>query len=174
MQATATLRNGLEVTVRDVRSDDRDRLVRAFRGLERQTVYTRFFRYVDAPTEAQLKRATEFDSKRESALVVTIGRGADEVIIGGGRYVATPSEGGARAAEVAFLVEEDYQGLGIAGLLLRHLVEIGRARGLTRLEADVLTENGSMLRVFKRSGLPMRQRREGGVVHIELTLSGPG
>jgi RimJ/RimL family protein N-acetyltransferase len=167
MQTTATLKNGLEVSIREIRADDRDRLGRAFRGLRRETVYTRFFRYVDEPTEAQLKRATEFDPQQEMALIVTTG-GSDEIIIAGGRYIASAHD--RTSAEIAFLVEEDYQGLGIAGLLLHTLADIGRGRGLKRFEAEVLSENGSMLRVFSRTGWPMRQRREGGVVHIELSL----
>jgi len=168
MHTTATLKNGLEVTVRAIRPDDRDRLARAFRGLERETVYTRFFRYVDEATEAQLKRATEFDAEHEMALVVTTGEASEEAIIAGGRYIASAKD--PLSAEIAFLVEEDYQGQGIAGLLLRQLAEIARHHGVARFEAEVLSENGSMLRVFSRSGMPMRQRREGGVVHVELSL----
>ena len=107
MQTTATLKNGLEVTVRDIRSDDRDRLSRAFCGLERETVYTRFFRYASDLTERQLSRATEFDPQQETALVVTTGSGADETIVAGGRYIVFAPE--RRSAEIAFLVEEDYR-----------------------------------------------------------------
>ena len=35
----------------------------------------------------------------------------------------------------------------------------------------MLSENPSMLRVFERTGLPMRKRSEGGIVHLELTLA---
>jgi RimJ/RimL family protein N-acetyltransferase len=164
----ATLRNGLEISIRHVRPDDAPRLLRAFRKLKRATVYTRFFRYVEAPTEAQLDRATHPDPAREVALVVTLPEGGDEIVIAGGRYVA--AGGGAGAAEVAFMVEEDYQGLGICGRLLRELAELARAHRLSRFDAEVLAGNGSMLRVFARSGLPMKQRREGGVVHVELAL----
>ena len=71
---------------------------------------------------------------------------------------------------MAFTVEEDYQGLGIASLLFGHLVRIARAQGLSRLEADVLAVNQSMLKVFRRSGLPMYQRAEGETVHIAFAL----
>ena len=174
MHTTATLKNGLEVSIRPIRVDDRERLARAFRSLDRESVYTRFFRYVTELTDEQLKRATEVDPEREVALVVTIGSGADEIIIAGGRYVASSAKGGERSAEIAFTVEEDYQGLGIAALILRHLTAIGRQRKIASFEADVLSENRSMLRVFARSGLPMKQRRDGGVIHVELSLAAPG
>ena len=170
---TARLGNGLVVTIRHVRADDRDRFARAFRKLQRDTVYTRFFRYVSEPTDAQLTRASEPDPSREVALVVTTGTGADEIIIAGGRYVASMTAQGKRTAEVAFMVEEDYQRLGLAGRTLDHLVEIGRGQQIASFEADVLSGNAAMLRVFARSGLPMSQRREGDVVHVELSLDGP-
>ena len=166
--ATATLRNGVAVTIRHVRPEDRDRLAQAFRNLERETVYTRFFRYVTEPTDEQLRRATQSDPERGVALVVTTGSGADEVIIAGGRYMLPAGSGD--AAELAFMVEEDYQGLGIAGRILGHLADIARRQGIARFEAEVLSRNASMLRVFARSGLPMKQRREGDTVHVELSL----
>ena len=172
--ATDTLRNGTAVTIRHVRPDDRDRLARAFRNLERETVYTRFFRYVTELTEEDLRRATQTDPGREVALVVTTGSGADETIIAGGRYMLPAALGDRRAAEVAFMVEEDYQGLGVAGRILRHLAEIGRRQGLSRFDAEVLSRNAAMLRVFARSGLPMKQRREGDTVHVELSLEETG
>ena len=79
---------------------------------------------------------------------------------------------GSRSAEVAFTVEEDYQGKGVAGRLIRHLVDVARECGIARFEADVLTGNKAMLNVFARSGLPMLQKREDGVVHVTLALTG--
>jgi ribosomal protein S18 acetylase RimI-like enzyme len=67
-------------------------------------------------------------------------------------------------------VEEDYHRLGIAGRVLRHLTDIARAKGITAFEAEVLSQNRSMLAVFERSGLLMRKRLEDGVLHVTLSL----
>ena len=45
------------------------------------------------------------------------------------------------AAEVAFVVIDDYQGQGIGAALLRHLAAIARSAGLKELVAEVLPEN---------------------------------
>jgi RimJ/RimL family protein N-acetyltransferase len=166
----ATLKNGVAVTIRDLRPDDRERMAKAVRNLDRESIYTRFFSYRSELTEAGLDRIMRFDSEREVVLVVTIGAGADETVIGSGRYVVSSAEQGERSAEVAFMVEEDYHGLGIAGRLLRHLAEIAREHGIASLEAEVLALNAAMLAVFERSGLPMQKRREGGTVHVTLSL----
>ena len=166
---TTTLKNGLAVTVRELRPDDRERMARAVRSLDAQTIYTRLFSHRKELTEAGLDRIMRTDPQCEVAIVATTGCGDDESIVGAGRYVVT-TDAPLRKAEVAFTVEEDFQGQGIAGRLLQALAAVARARGIAVFEADVLSENPSMLRVFERSGLPMRKRNEGGVLHVELTL----
>jgi RimJ/RimL family protein N-acetyltransferase len=167
LPASATLKNGTVVTLRPLRADDRQRLATAIRGLDAQTIYTRLFSHRKELTEAGLDRAMRVDDEREVVIVAATGRSADEAIIGGGRYVVT----GEGRAEIAFTVEEDYQGQGLAGRLFAALVDLARQRGITIFEAEVLSGNPSMLRVFERTGLPMRKRSEGGIVHLELTLA---
>ena len=167
--ATERLRSGLEVTVRPLRVDDRDKVANAVRHLDRDSVYTRLFSYRTALTEAGLDRIMRVDPERDEMLVVTIGAGARETVIASGRFIGD-GNGGERSAEIAFVVEEEYQGQGLAGRLLRHLAAIARQRGLAALTAEVLAKNKAMLTVFARSGLPMRRRQDGGVVHVTLLL----
>ena len=164
----ATLRDGTAATIRALRADDRERMATAVRGLDRESIYTRLFSYRSELTEAALDRIMRFDPDREVALVVTVGRAPDEVVVAGGRYVVT--DPALHSAEVAFMVEEDFHGRGIAGRLLRHLAAIARERGIATLEAEVLAGNRAMLAVFARSGLPMTTRPEDGIVHVTLAL----
>lgn len=166
----ATLRDGTPVTIRMMRPDDRDRLVAAFAKLDRQSVYTRFFSYRNELPEGPLNRIDQIDLVRLAALVVSLGSGADEQIIGSATYVASDAPDGQRSAEVAFTIEEDYQRQGLARRLLDALAGIARRHGIARFEAEVLAANRSMLAVFERSGLPMTRRHERGVIHIALEL----
>lgn len=166
----AIIKDGTPVTIRAARTDDRPKIRRAFRNLSRDTVYTRFFGYKSDVSDAELQRITGSDFNREVALLVTIASGDEEVVIGGGSYFQIESDRPARSAEVAFIVEEDYQGLGVASLLMEHIVRIARERDLTRLKADVLLRNLPMLAVFRRSGLPMTLEREGDVAHVTMSL----
>jgi GNAT superfamily N-acetyltransferase len=77
-------------------------------------------------------------------------------------------------AEIAFVVEEDYHGRGLASRLLRHLARVARDQGVTTFEADVLAGNAPMQAVFERTGWPTRKRREGDTVHVSMTLPGGG
>ena len=171
-----TLRSGVSITIRAVRFTDKAGIASAFRRLDPESIYTRFSQAKGALSDEELKTATEVDFERVVALVATVESGGRETIIGGGRYVAFNSAAG-RTAEVAFIVEEDYQGQGIATRILNHLVRIAREKGVDQFEAEVLPGNTSMLAVFSRSGLPMKQSRTEGVVHVRLSLSdrsGPG
>lgn len=168
---TETLKNGAAVTIRAVRPDDKARLSDAFAQLEPESVYTRFFQHKQQLSNDELRAATEVDFDEVGALVVTASSRGREVIIGGGRYIVLDPAAVPRSAEVAFLVEEDYHGLGIAGRLLGHLVALARTADIASLEADVLPQNQAMLAVFARSGLPMQRQSADGVVHVTLSLA---
>ena len=119
---------------------------------------------------AELDRFSATDFVNFVALAAVVGSGADETVIGGATYVVLPSADGARVAEVAFTIEEDYQGQGLAGKLLAMLADIARQHGIDRFEADVLAGNAPMLKVFERSGLPLTKTRDGGVTHVVMDL----
>jgi len=171
--AAETLKGGTAVSVRAIRPDDRQSLGVAFSKLEPASVYTRFFSHRGQPSDEELRAATEVDFERTVALVVTIpDGGGDETIIGAGRYILNGPPGTGSGAEVAFTVEEDFHGQGMAGLLLKHLARIARRQGVSELTAEVLPGNRGMLAVFARSGLPMKSTTEDGVVHVALSLAG--
>ena len=102
----------------------------------------------------------------EVALLAVARESGREVIAGGGRYIAVQPG----TAELAFTVVDEFQGLGLASALLRHLTALARAAGLREFVAEVLSNNTAMLRVFERSGLRMERKRENGVVHITLQV----
>lgn len=55
------LKNGTAAIIRAIRPDDKGRIVEAFRNLESESVYTRFFRHKSELTDAELKTITEED-----------------------------------------------------------------------------------------------------------------
>ena len=165
--AADELRDGTAVTIRTIRKNDRAGLLTAFEHLDQESVYTRFFTYKRELTEMDLHELTEVNPKRVVALVVTKRISGEEKLIGGGRYCADVT---LKSAELAFMTDDAYRGRGIASLVLQHLVRIGRANGISIFEADVLAQNQAMLAVFRRSGLPMKKRADGSIIHLNLSL----
>ena len=172
--AHETLKNGLQVTIRSIRPDDGEALLAAFKELEDRTVYLRFFGPKQEISSKELTEAIDVDFVRAVALVTCMQSGAGEKIIGAGRYIAFGDADPPDMAEVAFTVEEDYQGLGIAGKMLRHLVVIAKQKGIVQFHAEVLPQNKGMLAVFNRSGFPVEQEFDEGIAHITLSLGGGG
>ena len=170
--AQETLKNGLQVTIRAIRPEDRDALLAAIKELEERTVYLRFFGPKNEFSQRELTEATEVDFVRTVALVTCLQDSAGEKIIGAGRYIAFGSADPPDRAEVAFTVEEDYHGLGIAGKMLRHLAVIAKQKGVAQFHAEVLPQNKGMLAVFTRSGFPVKQEFEEGLAHVILSLEG--
>jgi GNAT superfamily N-acetyltransferase len=111
------------------------------------------------------RQLTEIDYISVVVLLATIGASQQETVIGLGRYVAS-----GHAAEVAFVVAEDYVGRGIAERLLHHLTYIARENGIAKFEADVRAKNEPMLAVFRDSGLPMTKTTADGITHVTLLL----
>ncbi len=170
--AIETLRNGLEVTIRAIRPDDREALIAALKELDERTLYYRFFGAKDNFSEQELTEATDVDFVHTVALVTCIPDGSAEKIIGAGRYIAFGKAEPPDRAEVAFMVEEDYHGLGIASRILKHLAGIAKQKGILKFQAEVLPGNKAMLAVFQRSGFPLEQESSEGLTHITLLLSG--
>jgi RimJ/RimL family protein N-acetyltransferase len=168
--AQEILRDGTPVTIRAIRKSDKARLLAAFRALDREGVYRRFFSPKTDLTDAELDQVTDVDFRQIVALLATCSQAnGEEMLIGDGRYAATAGEN-PKQAELAFIVAEPYRGRGVASLLLRHLARIAQDAGLSAFEADVLAYNEAMLAVFQRSGLPIYRQREGDIVHVTLCL----
>ena len=163
------LRDGRPALIRALRADDLGRLERAFAQLDRETIYTRYFSHRKGLMDADRATIAHVDFVDRADLLVTVGEGDDEVVIGSGMYVIDP-RADPQSAEVAFVVDEDYRGQGLASALLAALVEIARRHGLRRFTAEVLAHNAPMLAVFKRCGLPMTSRSESGIVMLGFEL----
>jgi len=166
------LKNGIQVTVRTIRPDDKDALLAAFKELDERTIFLRFFGIKKELSKEELKILTEVDFDRTVSLVMCLQSEAKEIIIGGGSYFAFGHADPLDMAEVSFTVEEDYHGLGIASITLGHLARIAKEKGIEQFHAEVLPENKGMLAVFKRSGFPHKQEYADGFVHVVLSLAG--
>jgi GNAT superfamily N-acetyltransferase len=72
-------------------------------------------------------------------------------------------------AEIAFVVDEAYQRLGISTYLFKFLVRLAKERGIKGFWADVLASNTAMMKVFHKSGLSVLTEMEDGVFdHVTI------
>jgi RimJ/RimL family protein N-acetyltransferase len=161
------LRDGALITIRALRPEDRDDLVAAVGRLSPRSLYRRFFGPKRSFSKAEISYFVDIDFERHVALVATIEERRRPVIVASARYIVVePGE-----AEVAFIVADAWQNRGIGARMLRHLAALAREAGIKTFVADVLPDNLGMLKVFERSGMRIRQKRETGSVHLTMQLA---
>lgn len=157
------------MAIRPIRPDDADALRAFHHRLSPDSVRRRFFGVHPDLFDREVLRFTRLDVKNEAALVATI----EGEIIGVGRYSRV---GGGDSAEVAFVVEDDYQGHGIGTELLTLLAQVAWGDGIRRFVADTLFDNRAMLDLFYHTerALSVADRTiDHGVIHLLMTLARP-
>src|SRR3954452_962619 len=129
-----------------------------------RTRYLRYFSPYPRIPERDLARFVNVDHHDREAFVIVSG----SRIMAGGRYERLGPD--SPDAEVSLVVEDAHQGRGIGSVLLEHLADAARENGITRFVAEVLPENGGMLRVFSDFGYLIQRRYADGVVHLEFPI----
>ncbi|HUJ75763.1 MAG TPA: GNAT family N-acetyltransferase [bacterium] len=165
------LKDGTPLRLRPITPEDGDRLQRLHGRLSTQSIYTRFMSLMPRLTAEQVRRFTVLDYDDEMAIVGVLAEETEpggERLIAVGRYVRLPKP---THAEVAFTVEDRYQGRGIATHLLQELLPFARLAEIEVLEAEVLAENRPMLEVFNHMGFQLTASLQEGVVHVEFPVT---
>ncbi|WP_156464631.1 bifunctional acetate--CoA ligase family protein/GNAT family N-acetyltransferase [Aeromicrobium sp. Root495] len=161
-EADVLLKDGRVAQLRPIVPADAEKLVEFYARVSDESKYLRFFAPYPTLSQRDVARFTQVDQDRRVAFVVTL----HDDIIGVGRYDAVTDD----EAEVAFLVEDAHQGRGVAQLLLEHLAQAGRERGLAEFTADVLPSNNRMMQVFREMGYRVGGQVEDGVQRLSFRI----
>jgi acetyl coenzyme A synthetase (ADP forming)-like protein len=164
-EADVALRDGTTVHVRPARPEDAPGLRKLFERLSEESRYLRFF---SAAVDVALvvHWASEIDQRRDGLVAVT---GPRERIIGHAGWEREADR--PERAEVALVIDDEFQGRGLGTILLGQLVESARARGVELFVAEVLPGNHQMIQVFRDSGFEVRTRSLPGVLLVEIPTS---
>lgn len=169
------LRDGSEVIVRAIEPDDKRNLQEGLARLSTDSVYMRFFRVIRKLSQRDLEYFTDLDFVNHVALGVALVTDEDSLPIAVGRYVVQDPAGDPGTAEVAIVVDDQFQGIGVGSMLLRHLIVVARTSGIARFKAYLLASNTRMFRILTRTGLRMQHHTEDGLTEVTLSLaSSPG
>ncbi len=161
-EADVLLRDGRTAHLRPIVPEDAEGLVEFYSLVSKESKYFRFFAPMPTLSDRDVLRFTNVDYHDRVAFVMTVA----EKIIAVGRYDVIEKG----QAEVAFLVQDAHQGRGIAQLLLEHLAQAGRERGVDRFVAEVLPDNRRMIQVFREQGYQVKGGWDEGVMHLEFDI----
>ena len=159
------LRDGREVRLRPTRTSDTRAMQDLFYRLSDEDRETRFLHKLSSLTDSAAQHLCSVDYEEEMAFATVVGPSAHERIVAASCYYLSPATG---LAEVAYMVDPDWQGVGLGGMLHAGLVEYAREHGARGLTADVLLGNSRMMRVFKRGDHSLSVKTDAGVQ--ELTM----
>jgi len=158
-----TFKGGAEVSFRAIKPSDEEEMRRLFYRFSDEAVYYRYFSPIKTMPHSRMQTYVNVDYRRALSVV---GIANDGHIVAEGRYA---QEHNSLYADLAFVVDEQYQGLGIATYLYRVLIRLAKQRGIKGFSADILAENKRMMKVIEKGGLPVKARLEAGV--YQLTIS---
>jgi acetyltransferase len=165
---TRYLFDGSEVLIRPIRAEDAAMEQDFVQHLSPESRYRRFMSTLNELPPGKLKYLTEVDYVRHLALVAIIERDGEQIEIGVARYVAGP---GGTDCEFAIAIDDEWQGSGVAGILMLALIDAARARGMQRMEAFILSTNDKMIKFARQLGFAVhRDPDDPGMVVAERGL----
>jgi len=158
------LRDGTMARLRTVDASDRNALQALMHRVSPHTRYLRFFNASERPADWYVDQVVAHT--HEGSALVAERHGQIVAVASFARLESDPETG-----DVALLVDDDHQELGLGSLLLEELARTAWGHGIQRLHADVLFENRGMLDVFRHSGLPVRVTSQRDIVEVDLTVA---
>lgn len=166
-----TFKGNLRVRFRAIRPSDEEEMRRLFYRFTDQAVYYRYFAPLKTMPHSRMQQYVNIDYRSALSVVALVGPRGQGRIIAEARWVLHSDRAW---ADVAFVVDGDYEGLGIATFMYRMLIRLARQRGVLGFTADVLASNKAMMKVFEKGGGPVQARLEQGVYALSIPLAEDG
>ena len=160
-------KNGLELLLRPVKISDEPLLKEFFYSLSDKSLYRRFISSrMDMPHE-RLQEYTIIDYTKEMVILAINKKDKKDEILGLGQYSIYENS---LTAEVAFLVKDEWQNMGIGMELLSYLTYLAKKQGLSGFTAEVLRENTAMLHLFESMGFDIDKQSDSGMFELKMSF----
>ena len=161
-------KGGVKVRFRAIKPSDEEEMRRLFYRFSEEAVYYRYFSPIKTMPHKKMQTYVNVDFSHTLSIVGLVGEPGKGHIIAEARFVRDPQR---PHADVAFVVDEDYQGLGIASYLYKTLLRLAKNRGIQGFTADVLSSNKGMMKVFEKGDEVVKAKLEYGSYHISIPFS---
>jgi GNAT superfamily N-acetyltransferase len=163
-----TLKDGTEILLRPVKPTDDSALSEMLYSLSAESVKKRYFTHTKTFPHKDVQKLTNVDYQQNLAIVAAVpGTEGAEDIVAIAQYFLDPKT---EVAEVAFIVQDEWQDKGMGAVLLDYLTRIARDRKVKSFYATVLPINKSMLQIFYNSGYKINTEFDGDSYSITYDL----
>ncbi|MEH0018740.1 MAG: GNAT family N-acetyltransferase [Desulfobacter sp.] len=161
-------KDNFQVRFRAIKPSDEEQMRRLFYRFSDKAIYYRYFSPIKTMPHAKMQAYVNVDYRDVISVVGLIGEPGNQTIIAEARIAKYPDK---PFVDIAFVVDEQYQGHGIATFLYRMLARLGKERGAVSMTADVLSSNRAMLKVFEKGDYPVTAKLEGGAYALSIDLT---
>ena len=160
-----------EVKIRYLSDDDIPLLLDMYRHLSHETKRLRFHIYGSISDNHFVKKArvlTKLDPLLQVALLATIQEEDGEHIVGVTHFSRETPDG--RSAEIAIVVRDDYQSVGLGRHLLQELAKDARLMQINTFRAWVLSENRVVMDIILKMGFTVKYEMHRGETFLTISL----
>ncbi len=141
-------KNNTKIRFRAIRPSDDEEMRHLFYRFSDEAVYYRYFTPIKTMPHSRMQKYVNIDYKTSMSIVALSGRPDHGHIVGEARFVRDDAT---NFADIAFVVDEKFQCIGVATYLYKMLITIARDMGIEGFTADVLSSNKEMMHVFQKS-----------------------
>ena len=165
ISARHTFKDGLKIRFRAIKPSDEEGMRRLFYRFSDEAVYYRYFSPIKTMPHAKMQEYVNVDFSQVMSIVGLAGEAGMGHIIAEARYFKWHDR---PFSDVAFIVDEQYQGLGLATYLYKMLIRLAKDRGIQGFAVDVLTSNKAMMKVFEKEGSMVKARLKHGIYRLTI------
>ena len=157
-ETTWRLRDGRTVLLRPIKPEDEPLWLEMFKGFSEESIRYRFFQVIkDTPHETRI-RYTNIDYDREIAIVPELTESGQRKILGVVRVGLDPDR---KSGEIAFIVVDKYQYLGLGTKMVDYAIEICKDMKVEKIYAIMLPDNYRAIRLMKKMGFSVEYLDDG-------------
>jgi acetyltransferase len=147
-----TLKNGEDVMLRPIKPEDEPLWLEMFQSFSEESIRYRFFEMLrDTPHEVRV-RYCNIDYDREIAIVAEAVEGGKKRLLGVTRLSIEPD---GKSGEMAFIVGDKWQGLGLGTKMVDYVLEIAKEMGVENVYSIMLPDNYRALSLTKKMGFSL-------------------
>ena len=160
-----TTKTGIEFQLRSVTLSDVCLLQDFFSSLSKDSLYNRYHSARKVMSFEQLEYFITIDYRKEMIIMALLNNHEIEEVVGMGEYRIT---GKSLMADIALMVRDDYQNMGIGRELFNNLSEIAQNAGILGFTAEVLADNTSVSRMSERMGIRFEKAISQGISKLSM------
>jgi acetyltransferase len=157
------LKDGRMVLLRPIKPEDEPLWLEMFQNFSEESIRYRFFQIIkDTPHEVRV-RYCNIDYDREMAIVAELTENGRRRIVGVVRVSLEPDR---KTGEIAFIVADPWQGLGLGTKMVDYAIEVCRDMGVETLYAIMLPDNKRAINLTKKMGFTLKTMEDGTIKGI--------